>query len=85
MRCGTGSTFLGLHLHLLNHFLTATNIQYDQNSQAVSKSGGKETFEFIALKKASDLAARKKALQLQVYRKASAKMLVRSFFLEWNA
>jgi len=43
------------------------------SSTAVQKAGGKETFEFIALKKASELAAKKKALQLQVYRNATAK------------
>jgi len=51
-------------------------ILFFASSTAVQKAGGKETFEFIALKKASELAEKKKALQLQVYRNATAKKYV---------
>lgn len=42
-------------------------------STAVTTARGKETYEFIALKKASELAAKKKALQIKILRKAAVK------------
>jgi len=40
---------------------------------AIEKAGGKETAEFIALKKVAELAEKRRRLELKVYRKAAAK------------
>jgi hypothetical protein len=59
--------------NIVNQLRCSPSLLLLVSSTAVQKAGGKETFEFIALKKASELAEKKKALQLQVYRNATVK------------